>query len=582
MGNLTIITSKTLPPATVGVDVDIIVEATGGAKPYVWACTVGPLPDGLTLDSATGRISGNLTTSSPEAGFTFVLSVTDNNGVTFEESFTLVVSTPLQIQVEYKTFSTKDGIRILRGQTLVAGDIKLTVPGASEELKFTIDSTSKLPDGLSLTDGPDKRSASITGKPTSNQSTSLKINVVAPASHRKGTILIIIWFSDALTLGELHPAAAHLGQHYTADLTAEGSVGIVRFKLAKLNSPNDFPKDITLNSPNPAHPQLDGTISEKEAVGTHNFTLEATDETGISGTKTYTITIAKKMIVKFGKGPAAVAALHTTYTDTVSAENHDGAVTYTKNDPSKWPVGLDLNPNTGVISGGALIEVGNYTLSVKATDGDGDSAIGTCALKVGVAPSAIIQSMDVNPGENRLFPLTRGATGAPFISAKIENAPKGVLQPGNLAHGKGTIERFQLRYQSNKDDFDCSENIYYSLQNEFGVSPPVAVQIHVKPVLLADSITINIKGGGPARAVVLANEANIRGKPDRVEMVGQPPAQSLGRVDKFDPKTGNFTFFPAASWQGPVPIQFRLHRGDVYNSEIFTVTFMYGASTTFV
>jgi hypothetical protein len=37
-------------------------RATGGVKPYTWSIATGSLPDGLTLNTSTGEISGTPTT----------------------------------------------------------------------------------------------------------------------------------------------------------------------------------------------------------------------------------------------------------------------------------------------------------------------------------------------------------------------------------------------------------------------------------------------------------------------------------------------------------------------------------------
>lgn len=63
--------------------------ALGGTKPYTWTST--ELPAGLTLNSATGILSGTVT----EGGeYYFYVRVTDFDGDSVEKLFTLVVNTP--------------------------------------------------------------------------------------------------------------------------------------------------------------------------------------------------------------------------------------------------------------------------------------------------------------------------------------------------------------------------------------------------------------------------------------------------------------------------------------------------------
>ncbi len=63
--------------------------ALGGTKPYTWTST--ELPSGLTLNSATGILSG---TVSAGGEYNFYVRVTDYDGASVEKLFTLVVNTP--------------------------------------------------------------------------------------------------------------------------------------------------------------------------------------------------------------------------------------------------------------------------------------------------------------------------------------------------------------------------------------------------------------------------------------------------------------------------------------------------------
>jgi putative Ig domain-containing protein len=66
-------------------------QATGGTLPYNWSVAAGQLPTGLTLNSATGNISG---TPSVTGTFNFTLKVVDSNSPqqTASTSFTIIVS----------------------------------------------------------------------------------------------------------------------------------------------------------------------------------------------------------------------------------------------------------------------------------------------------------------------------------------------------------------------------------------------------------------------------------------------------------------------------------------------------------
>ncbi len=82
------ITTESLPPAHVGSDYHVALEAAGGTSPYTWSISSGVLPAGLSLDASTGVISGR-PTEKGEADLT--VQVADDAGATATRAFTLSV-----------------------------------------------------------------------------------------------------------------------------------------------------------------------------------------------------------------------------------------------------------------------------------------------------------------------------------------------------------------------------------------------------------------------------------------------------------------------------------------------------------
>lgn len=79
---LSIVTTS-LPTATLGQAYAAQMEATGGAKPYIWSAT--GLPQGLSIDTNTGTIAGTPTTATAA---TPTITVTDATTATFATSLT--------------------------------------------------------------------------------------------------------------------------------------------------------------------------------------------------------------------------------------------------------------------------------------------------------------------------------------------------------------------------------------------------------------------------------------------------------------------------------------------------------------
>jgi hypothetical protein len=83
------ITTTTLPDAKVGKPYNVTLAASGGSTPYRWT-VVDALPAGLTLDSATGVLSGRAATAGT---YGFTVRVTDTNGASDDQAYTLKVVT---------------------------------------------------------------------------------------------------------------------------------------------------------------------------------------------------------------------------------------------------------------------------------------------------------------------------------------------------------------------------------------------------------------------------------------------------------------------------------------------------------
>ena len=71
-----LITLGTLPGGTVGAPYSATLQASGGVAPYSWAIPLGALPAGLTLNTATGTVTG---TPIAAGTFTFTAQVADSS-----------------------------------------------------------------------------------------------------------------------------------------------------------------------------------------------------------------------------------------------------------------------------------------------------------------------------------------------------------------------------------------------------------------------------------------------------------------------------------------------------------------------
>jgi hypothetical protein len=137
---LTISSTSPLLRGVVGSSYTQTITATGGAAPRTFS-TSG-LPAGLSIDPASGIISGTPTTATT-AAVTFSVTVNDNGGRTFTKTFTLNIDEPLAIITTNLNAATA-GVTFTT-QTLAAS-------GGMAPLTWSITKGS-LPPGLVMTTG---------------------------------------------------------------------------------------------------------------------------------------------------------------------------------------------------------------------------------------------------------------------------------------------------------------------------------------------------------------------------------------------------------------------------------------------
>jgi FtsP/CotA-like multicopper oxidase with cupredoxin domain len=343
------ITTTSLPAGDVGVAYTQTLAATGGLVPYTWSISAGALPNGLTLGSATGIISGTPTTAGT---FSFTVLLTDNAGGTATSALSIIINPA----------------PVVATSSLAAGDVGVayhqTLGATGGTLPYTWSiSAGALPPGLSL----GAATGIISGTPTTAGAYSFTVKVTDSAGG-SATKVLSITINAALSITTATVPNGDIGFAYSGTLTRTGGTPAFVWSI----SAGALPPGLSLGA---ATGVIAGTPT---TAGTYSFTVMVADSVGGTATKAFSITIKTAPTITTSTLPNG--RLLRAYSQTLAATG--GWTPYTwAISAGALPRGLSLNTATGVISGRPS-RLGTFSFTVKLTDSVG--ATTTKALSITV------------------------------------------------------------------------------------------------------------------------------------------------------------------------------------------------------
>jgi hypothetical protein len=206
------ITTTSLPDATLNAPYSAPITATGGVPPLAWTLTSGTLPAGLALGKSTTdtvNVTGKATTAGAS---TITVTVTDATGASN-------TSVPFQIVVSSLAFTTTSPLPAGTVGTPYVG-VEFAATGGTPPYTFSLANGSNLPPGFTLSDG------NLAGLPTTVGNYSFGISVTdsgSPAAVITSTFTLVVNPVQDLTLLQGSYAFSFSGYNASGFVAAAGS-----------------------------------------------------------------------------------------------------------------------------------------------------------------------------------------------------------------------------------------------------------------------------------------------------------------------------------------------------------------------
>jgi Putative Ig domain len=385
IGTPVTISTASLPGGTVGLAYNQTIVATGGTGAYTFSVSAGTLPAGLSLNGASGVLSGTPTTAATSA---FTVTATDGNGRTGSRAFSVTIAAGIAVNPANLPAATVG--------TPYSQSVSAT--GGTGSYTFSV-TAGTLPAGLAL----NATTGAITGTPTSATAATFTITAT-DSNSATGSRSYTLTVNAAITVNPSSLPAGTVAVAYSTTISAAGGNGSYTFTVTA----GTLPAGLSLNS-------TSGTVSgTPTTAATSSFTVTATDGNGVPGARAYSITIGTALAVNPASLPGGSVGV--AYNQAVSATGGTGPYTFAVT-AGTLPAGLSLNGSTGVLSGTPSAAAAS-SFTITATDSNSATASRPYSF-------AINPAVTVNPAS-----LPNGTVGAAYSQAVTASGGNGSFTYG--------------------------------------------------------------------------------------------------------------------------------------------------------